>query len=225
MILIIGAMEEEVQELLNLSSNINKCELNTILYYEAELSGKKVVIARSGVGKVNATFTASILGKELDPELIINIGSAGGLKENQTVGDVVLASKLSQHDVYIGATTFTDARFKATTSNKFDEIISQVLTKLNMPYHSGEIVSGDQFVTLNSKSHQNIIENLPEAIAAEMEATAIASVANKLEIPVIILRALSDIIVIEGNDQTFEEFLVVASKNSAKITQEIIKQI
>ena len=54
MIGIIGAMEEEVRELI---ADMQECEMNekaSMKFYKGKLYGKDAVVVQSGIGKVNA---------------------------------------------------------------------------------------------------------------------------------------------------------------------------
>lgn len=223
MILIIGAMNEEVEALLEYVNDSETIDLGFIKYYVGKIHGENVAVALSGIGKVNAAFTTTYLSQALKPKLVINIGSAGGLQENQNIGDIVIASKIANHDIYIGDNSNIDLRFQVDIDNELIDIATKSLESLQIPYHIGLTVTGDQFVTLGSYALQNIQTYYPQAICSEMEAVAIAMVCYKLNIPSIILRGLSDITIKAGNEQTFEEYLVTASRKSALLTQEFIK--
>ena len=225
MILIIGAMDEEVNALKACMSTVEEKLFQNVQLFEGTLSGKQVVVARSGVGKVNAAYTATTLIHHCNPELVINIGSAGGLKENQTVGDIVVATKLQYHDLDIGPETPTDPRFIFTPSVKHGRQTTHLLSELEMKYHEGQIVSGDQFITKHQRQFAVIAKNFPEAICVEMEASAIAAVCERTETDFIVLRSLSDVTHVEGNDMDFETYLNLASEKSALICTEYLKTL
>lgn len=211
--LMIGALKEEVDALLKRMNDIESDESHGVPYYRGTLSGQKCVLALSGVGKVNAAYTTTVLTGMFDVREIINIGSAGGLDENQKVGDLVIADELKYHDLSFGDVPVDDRYFFYPKTQDFEKILIQ----LDLPYHKGLIVSGDQFVTKDSDAFKNIQLKFPSAIAVEMEATAVAAVAKKRGIPCIVLRALSDVTHHDNNDQMFEDYLELASENSAKL--------
>lgn len=92
-IAVIGAMEEEV-ELLRASLEDGKSttiagnEYTTGIY-----DGKEVVLLKSGIGKVNAAMSTTILLHEFQPDVVINTGSAGGYDESLEVGAVVISER------------------------------------------------------------------------------------------------------------------------------------
>lgn len=54
---------------------------------------------KSGIGKVNAAMSTTILIERYHPDLIINTGSAGGLNPELNVGDLVISDDVCHHDV------------------------------------------------------------------------------------------------------------------------------
>ena len=225
MILIVAAMEEELNALKALGDDVELSNYKDIKLVKMKLANKDVILSQSGVGKINAAYTASILAHHYQPELIINIGSAGGLKEAQHVGDIVIADEVQSHDLDIGADTYLDERFIYHADVKLNNILEKIIKDLGHVCYRGKIVSGDQFVVFNSYAYKRILKYHPEAICVEMEATAIGSAASRLKIPFVVIRAISDVPLKEDNDLEFEEFLALASQNSAKITQAFIENI
>jgi len=60
---------------------------------------KDVVFVQSGIGKVNATITATLLIEKFEVNEVIFSGVAGSLDEKLKVGDVVIGRDIVQHDV------------------------------------------------------------------------------------------------------------------------------
>ena len=103
MIGIIGAMEEEVAAILELMQ-VSQTQVNQgYTFYEGTMNEKPVVLVQGGIGKVNAAVSTTLLLSQYDIHFVINIGSAGGLKLNQNVGDVVVSTGVLHHDVDITA--------------------------------------------------------------------------------------------------------------------------
>lgn len=225
MILIIAAMPEELNELKKLGQDVQEESFKNISYVTMTLSDTKVMLALSGVGKINASYTASMLASHFNPKLIINIGSAGGLHKHQTVGDIVIADVVQSHDLDFGEETYLDKRFIYYADKNYNDILEKTMQKLGYKYDRGLIVSGDQFVVYESYSHNRIKTYQPEAICVEMEATAIGAISNALEIPFVVIRGISDIPFKSGNEIDFETYLVLAAKNSALITKSFIEEI
>lgn len=68
-------------------------------FYEGTLEGKKVVVVRSGIGKVNAGMCTQILADVFGVEAVINTGIAGSLNNDVNIGDIVLSTDVLHHDM------------------------------------------------------------------------------------------------------------------------------
>ena len=96
MIGIIGAMDEEVEQLVEVME-ITREETKACMTFKAgKLAGKDVVIVRSGIGKVNAAACTQILVDDFKADYIINTGIAGSLKAEIDIADVVISSDVHQ---------------------------------------------------------------------------------------------------------------------------------
>ena len=58
---IIGAMDEEVAKLKEKMTEVEVKEKASMSFFEGRLNGKRAVVVRSGIGKVNAAVCAQIL--------------------------------------------------------------------------------------------------------------------------------------------------------------------
>ena len=96
---IIGAMEEEVAILKEKMEDVRIIKKASMDFYEGTLAGRKAVVVRSGIGKVNAGICAQILADVFSVEAIINTGIAGSLNKDINIGDIVLSTDVVQHDM------------------------------------------------------------------------------------------------------------------------------
>ena len=101
MIAIIGAMKVEIDALLDRMSEVQACPVQKISFYTGKLAGEPVVVTQSGVGKTLAAMSTTLLLEHFDVDGVINIGTAGGLLENQEVLDVVISTRIAHHDVNV----------------------------------------------------------------------------------------------------------------------------
>lgn len=228
MIGIIGAMEEEVAILKDKIKNLEEIKIAHIIFYKGNLEGKDIILTQSGIGKVNVAISTTLLINQFKPDLIINTGSAGALDKSLNVGDVVVSDMVAYHDAdarafgyQLGQIPQMPAQFVADKAliNKAVEAIEQ--QQINAK--TGLIVSGDSFIG-TSEQRMAIKTNFPQAMAAEMEATAIAQTCHQFNMPFIITRAISDLA--DGDAGiTFEAFLEKAAISSSEIVEHLIKTI
>lgn len=216
MIAIIGAMDKEVDALLSLMNQPKRVESSFPFHYKAKFNEHEIVIAKSGVGKVEAAATIASLINQYDIELVINIGSAGGLQPGQKVGDVVIGNSFTYHDLIFNYEDplFDIDRYDFSSNQKNVDIMKAALDELRIRNWIGQIVSGDQFVHYPNQV-EFILERFPYAICTEMEATAIAHVCHRMHTEFIVIRSLSDITINYNSATDFEKYLNLASKSSA----------
>ena len=93
---IICAMEKEIkkyQEVFDLELKNEKLSI-----YEGTYKDKKIILALSGIGKVNAAINTQYLIDTYQLDYIINSGCCGSLVESVKVLDTVLVSYATYHD-------------------------------------------------------------------------------------------------------------------------------
>ena len=231
MIAIITAMQEEMDAFISKLSSVreeNKLFIKTI---EGILNNQKVVVALSGVGKSNASVTTALLVEYYNPEIIINIGSAGGLTlhENSQIGDLVIGESLVYHDVNVTAFGYELGQLPGSPARFFSnrewiEKAKQASKKLDISTEVGLILSGDNFIT-NNDSLREVKSNYPDALAIEMEGAAIAHICWRAKIPFLVIRSISDFPLKGNNSVDFKKYIEVAASNSAKLLEIMINNM
>ena len=227
MIGIIGAMEEEVKALLDKTEDIHENKILDCVFYEGKIDNKQVVILQGGIGKVNSAICVTLLLTNYDIEYVINIGSAGGLKDYQNVGDVVISSHVSYHDVDLTAFgrpmgDLPELPVFIPADENLVNKAKDILHKMNIHENVGLIVSGDQFIAQEGQVSK-IKKDFPNALCSEMEASAVGHTCYKFGVPFIITRSLSDVYGHGESSMQFDEYLKIASENSAKLCVELVK--
>ena len=94
---IIGAMQEEVQELVEAMKVDRTGSKAGMEFFCGTLEGCEVVVVRCGIGKVNAAVCTQILIDDFDVDRIINTGIAGSLDAGIDIADVVGRSGAPRH--------------------------------------------------------------------------------------------------------------------------------
>lgn len=226
MIGIIGAMDEEVSALLNKIDNVQVEEIDRFKYFVGTIDGKDVVLTKSGVGKTLSAMVTTALVLNYDIDMLINIGSAGALQRDISVSDVIVSTRVAVSDFDISAFGYKQSFEEARYTFMADERLVNILKELELNnVHYGDMVSSDSFISTKDQV-EKILVNFDSALCADMEAASIAMVLEQFKIPFIIVRSISDNIVsTEDNTIEFEEYLKVASKNSAFITRKLIEAL
>ena len=227
---IIGAMEVEVAILKEKMEDVRIIKKASMDFYEGILAGKKVVVVRSGIGKVNAGICAQILADVFSVDAIINTGIAGSLNKNINIGDIVLSTDVVQHDM--DATGFGYRKgqipqmpvFFFNADDNLRRLAAEVCKEVNpdIQVFEGRIASGDQFVC--DQDVKNRIVSEFSAYATEMEGASIGQAAYLNEIPFLVVRAISD--KADGSAQMdYSEFEKAAVDHSVRLTLNMLARI
>ena len=218
-------------------------------YWLGHWHGHELVVVLSGIGKVAAATTATALIERFRVDRIIFTGAAGGLAEGVSVGDVVVAHELLQHDMdasplfpryevpLTGLSRFPadaalsrallDAAHKALADPAGELLDEKAALEFGLQpplVHQGLIISGDRFVSTRVESAA-LCQALPDALAVEMEGAAVAQVCHDYGVPFAALRTISD----RADDAAHVDFTrfieKVASRYSAGILEAYFSQL
>lgn len=230
MIGIIGAMESEVSTLISLMEDKKTTTICGITYYIGRLQSQEVILARAGIGKVNAALCTQTMILTFSPTLILNTGVAGALSPDLQVGDMVVATSLVEHDM--DTTPVGDPRGLLTiggeniveipTCSATRETLFEAAKDMGISPMAGMIATGDQFIS--TKEQKDGIRSHFDAVACEMEGGAIAHACYAARIPCAILRAISD--TADGNAHVdYPTFVLAAAKKSADVVLAFLSRL
>ena len=221
---IIVAEDEEFFAIENIVKNISIKIIYDLEFLTGVINKSNIILVKSGVGKVNASRTTQILIDKFDVDYVLNVGSAGGVNESFNIGDIIIGTKVVQHDFDVSA--FGREKGMVPDVGKFfcsDEVLVNRLisfSDLSLVLRSGIVASGDRFITdINVK---DFICNEFGADCIEMEGAAVAQVCFLCRKPFVIIRSISDK-PNGSNNIDFDKFLRVASLNCAKIIDKLTK--
>lgn len=238
---IVAAMREELRALLPLVTDVQCVVRAGREFHRGLMQGRRVVLARSGIGKVAAATTAALLAAEFAPSMLLFTGVAGGLAPGVRVGDVVLARELLQHDMdasplfpryevpLTGRARFAiDAalgdRLAVATESCLRDVPREVGNSQLAAFgierarlHQGLIISGDRFVSTAAESAALRLA-LPDALAVEMEGAAVAQVCADFGLPLAVLRVISD----RADDSAHVDFLRFTHEVASVLTRLIV---
>ncbi len=223
---IIGAMDIEVAGLVAALEG-HKCEnVSGISFHTGKIYGKSVVVAKCGIGKVFAAVCTEAMILKYSPRIIINTGVGGAVRRGLSVGDIVVADKLVQHDMDTSAigdpvglvSGINKIYFEADTAAA--ELLVSSAERLGLRAVCGTVATGDKFIA--SEADKSRIADSFSASVCEMEGGAIAHTAFVNGTPFAVVRAVSDS-ADEESSMSYETFLPMAAENSLSLTCEFIK--
>lgn len=227
---IIGAMELEVETLIEKMTEKEVVEYGKRNFYVGKLNGTDVVLARCGVGKVNAAITVQMMVDKFAITDIINTGVAGSLNEKIDIGDIVLATNAVYHDMEAIAFGYERGQvpqmdvFEFPTSAELVEAAEEACKCVNpdVKVFRGRIASGDQFIA--GKEVKNNIKGWFDPMCVEMEGAAMAHAAYVNDINCLIIRAISDK-ADDSAEMDYPTFEKKAAVHCANMVMEMMKKL
>ncbi len=243
---ILGAVSDEVAILEQALTDAQPQTILGIRFVTGTLKGRKVVVASSGVGKVNAAMCATLLIDHFTPDEIIFSGIAGGINSGLHPGDIVIGEKTAHHDmgtlnpegmhyrgmrspvdwqrnpVYLDADPRLLLAAEAARKHVSLEKIATSEGERTPEIVKGIIVTGDMFVASPAKKEE--LRKALNADAVEMEGAAVAQVCRELGVPCLVIRSISDAAGAKAR-QDASMFFPIAAQNSALFVQSIVEQL
>ncbi len=225
---IIGAMPEEIHTLSDHLEEKREWTEAGATFLSGKYGPHEVVVVQSGIGKVLAAVTATLLISHYHVEYLINTGSAGGIGKGLKIGDLVISEKLAYYDADVTAFGYEYGQlpgmplYYEADQNGVALAIS-IAKESGLAVKTGLIVSGDSFISSQTQISA-VTQKFPETLAAEMEGAAIAQVAYQYHIPFIVIRSMSD----TGDEEAsvnFDEFIIEAGRTSARFVLDFLERM
>ena len=224
---IIGAMQEEVELLLEDLQDAHRTEYPGVTLHRGLLDGLEVLITVGGIGKVNAAMTSTYLLMAGATQVVFT-GVAGGVHPSLVVGDIVVSSDCVQHDVDVTALGYrlgeipgevlswpADERLQALALEAAREVQGVNVT-------GGRVVSGDVFVASPDKVAW--LWQTFGAACAEMEGAAVAQVCARHGVPYVVVRSVSD--TADGwANVDYKEFMPIVARHAKQVVRGMTRRM
>jgi adenosylhomocysteine nucleosidase len=243
---IMGAMPEEIDGIVQLLTGRAEATTGMRTYYTGTINGIEAVVVFSRWGKVAAAATVSTLIHRYQVTDLIFMGVAGAISPDLSIGDIVLASRLVQHDMdarpimpqyeipLLGKSFFeadahrsklaADAIHQLLEEKALHQLFSQAtlhafgITRPRL--FTGDIASGDQFFSDTTRKLA-LHQSLPGILCVEMEGAAVAQVCYEYSLPFVLIRTISDV----ADDQAHIDFPLFIRQISSRYAAHIIHTI
>lgn len=199
---VIGAMDVEVAPVLARLTQVQTDVRARTTFTSGMLGDTPVVVARSGVGKVNAGICGYILTCEFGCDAVVFTGVAGSVAPGVRVNDVVVSTDCVYDDVDVTNLGYAPGEVPQLGTARFDadpdlraaavaaarEVAAEILPGTRV--FEGTVASGDRFVrTLEGAQRSHEIFG---ALCHEMEGAAVAHACWLAQVPYVVIRAISD---------------------------------
>jgi adenosylhomocysteine nucleosidase len=229
---ILSALVDEQRGLIDHLHSREKIDHAGRSFWRGTLDGVPVVLTVSGIGKVAAAVTATLLAERFGAGALLFTGVAGGLAPGVKVGDVVVAEDFIQHDLDVsplfpryevpgsGRSRFAcDEALSLSLAQATQEALAQHWPQARM--HRGLVASGDRFVCGADESRQlqqRLRQAGHEALAVEMEGAAVAQVCADHGLPFAAMRTISD----RADDEAHLDFTSFVQTVASRYAQQIL---
>ena len=225
---IIGAMDVEVEGIIERMVSAERREIGGSVFYSGKLCGHDIVVSQSGMGKVASAVCAQTMILEYSPACLINTGIGGTLSHDIGVLDVIVAERVVQHDFDLTSWGYKPGEIQELERAFFEcdksvcDGLCAAAKKLGVKCRPGIVASGDQFIADDAKKAW--IRDTFGADVCEMEGAAIGQVCYMRGVPFCVLRTMSD----GGGDDakmTYDTFKPIAARQSVDVIVEFIKSL
>jgi adenosylhomocysteine nucleosidase len=239
---VLGAFPAEVALIHSMIKQPKELVYQGIRFTEGILNGRHIVLAQTGIGKVNAAITTTLLLDHFNPREVLFTGIAGGTDPQLSPGDLVIGISVAYHDY---GTITPDSMMRRHTLNpvtlaenpiyfpctqslvqlarSVSKAVSfQTIGRRSPKVIEGVIVTGDVFVSSVAATKQ--LHQKMNAEATEMEGASVAQACWQQKVPFLVIRSLSD----NASDNAHQDvatFYKIAAENSAHLLMAIVEKI
>jgi adenosylhomocysteine nucleosidase len=153
---------------------------------------QQVIFVHSGVGKVASAGATQFIIDKWQPDLLINLGTCGGLEGSIQPGQVILVTETLIYDIFDQM-----GNEKAAIQRYMTQLDLSFLTTIPHPVIQTRMVSADRDI---SPTDIAMLKSKFKAVAADWESGAIAWVAQHNHVRCLILRGVTDLVSEQGGE-------------------------
>ena len=190
MMLIVAALEEELETCMELCRDVRRIPGPDVPMWQARTAGGTLLaFLRTGVGPEKSTARIRKAFDWIDPELMLIAGYAGALDPDLKIGDLVVVTRATafglnkKHPDW--SQVETDTPFDLTHVDALMTVRTAGISILK-----GSILSSPH--VLGNPAHKNLLFRRFQASVVDMETAFLVREAAAWNIPVSALRAISD---------------------------------
>ena len=223
---IIGPSEDEITPFIEKIENSKVDSIAMLNFYSGKFNNIDVVALYCGVCKVNSAIATQILIDKFNVTHVIVTGVAGAIDNRLSIGDTVISTEVSYHDVEDEILTEYHPWMESIYFKSDSELtrISKTVIEENtfsQKIYFGKIVTGESFITETGR--EKIIDKY-NPLCVDMETASIAHVCYANNTPFIAIRSITDT-ENECGVENFELNCVSASNNSINVLEKILISI
>lgn len=209
-ILIVGALEKEINYILEKMENLSQKVMGKHKVYEGEINGYPVVLVKTEIGLINAASAVSVAIEKYDPIYVINEGTAGGITTEHHKKDIIIAKEVfnitsirtpykelgeGSNSLEWEFISYIDGGEDRKITYSADEELAQFFYGFKDKYKHGSVsfgIVGSGDAWNREKDKLKSLQDNHNVYCEEMEAVAVYKVAHDYNIPVVGIKIMSD---------------------------------
>ena len=196
---IMTAYADETYMLLNvLGQEVeDSVDWNSRLKFEGLTGGKQWVVMQSGMGKVRAASMCQLIIDTYQVDTFFEFGFAGGLVDTLDIGDIVVITGVSEHDVPNRPEILQDQvagrerLFQETSAAAIRKFADMLSTDPNVTLTKASVICGD--MDIYDRDVRDTIAAESGAVAVNWESSAIVDVCALNNVKYVGIRVISDL--------------------------------
>lgn len=219
------------EELLYFQKVLRNAKCTTVRIHEFEFkvyeyNQARILVAHTGLGTTFSAIALTLIQQHFHPDYIISMGTAGGLKENIRIKDVVIVTQAFEAEIQDAFILLKNTPFEGCLRHPFKKqhfpstynADPELLDICNSLDTHGYTVHKDKVVSSNTfPAPVDLIHRIKEqgACAIDMETSAFYQTAWLLDAKVITIRGISNVLNSDGTDDNVHISDVEGSSHAA----------
>lgn len=190
MLAIVAAMRRELSAIERSLSVKSRIKIEGLDLIEGSLAEEELVLATVGIGGVRPREMVTLLREKCHPDALVCVGYASGASSECKVGDLVLYTEIRYQD----KTGTHEIEPPTSSPLKCDEKLvkraNKALTDAELPYHQGPGATVPRMID-SPRAKRQLGEQL-KVQAIDMESYQVVEAARIFDLPVLVVRAITD---------------------------------
>ena len=230
-ILVLSAFDEELASIRHDLDAAEAIMVSRCRCWKTKYLEHDIWLSIVGIGVHAAAATTAILCEQLHPDLIIFCGVAGGLKPELKIGDLIIATKVIDADLYHLPKLLQNSPYRSALLDphtlspiQCEYHIDNVLHRTMREFFQRGLVFGTIVTSQIFPAPEHLFSDTNlDGIAIDMESAGIYKAASYYKMPVLIMRAISNMLDADGNDLgTSQEALPYCAKQLSHYLEKIL---
>lgn len=216
MIGIVVALESEAKSVIEKFNLTSQQNIALRKVYTGKICDEDIVLIISGIGKVNACFSTQILIDRFTPKFILNFGTCGGVTPKVEILSYYLIDKCLQFDFDLRELDGVPLGY----IQDYDRNFFEGFRLTNSPLEYTTLATADRFT-----SDEDDIKTIDRmgCVVRDMEGCAIAQTCLANNLPVLLVKGVTDVHGTGTDSEQFFANLKNVCKNFPEIIEKVIK--